>query len=183
MINTLKQACHRHGYGLESDIAGEDRDISFTYDKSAVFMRINCSNQPGQAGVTEVFSALAKAGIAVDMVSVQPCQISFTVQSRLADLAAAALAKIAVQPDMITDCVKLSVRGRCEQPLLSTIITVTEILARANVPLLRLAESYGLIEGLIAPRHISAACKALARQFTCYGQGKKHSCAACRQQP
>lgn len=181
MINTLKQLglCHRYGLETDTDIAGEDRDISFTYDKSVVFIRISSLNQ---AGATAVFSALEAAGIAVDMVSVQPCQLSFAVKTGLAPVAAAALAGITVPPDLVTDCVKLSVRGRCGQPLLNTIITVTDILARANVPLLRLAESYGLIEGLIAPRHLSAACKALARQFTCYGQGKRQSCAVCRQQ-
>lgn len=181
MINTGNQACYRHSYSLESD-AGEDQDISFTYDKSVAFLRITISSQPDQIGVTDIFSALAKAGIAVAMVSIQPGQLSFTVKNKLADLTAAVLDNMAVQPDMITDCVKLSVRGRGGQPLLNTVITVTETLALANVPLLRLAESYGLIEGVIATRHISAACRALARHFICYGQGKKYNCTACRQQ-
>jgi aspartate kinase len=171
MFHTLKQVPHSIAFPVsntvESGAAKEDQDISITYDKSVTLVRINCPRRDGHDWVIEAFTALEKCGMAFDMVSIQPCEVSFTVKSWLVDSVYRSLEKLEVYPDSVTDCVKLSVRGRSGQPLLSSMITMAETLAQCNIPLLRLVESYGLIEVLIATGYISEVRKALAKNFNC----------------
>ncbi|HWR42981.1 hypothetical protein [Sporomusa sp.] len=172
MFPTVKKVSHSItipvSNAVEINDAKEDQIISIAYDKSVALIRINCPGLDGDDWVIEVFTALKECSTAFDMVSIQPHQVSFTVKSGLVDTVYDSLEKLEFHPESVADCVRLSVRGSCGQPLLSTITAVAETLAQFNIPILRLAESYGLIEVLIEAEYISEARKALAKRFNVY---------------
>ncbi|MDF2570468.1 MAG: hypothetical protein K0R55_2072 [Sporomusa sp.] len=143
-----------------------DQITGITYDKSIALVRINCpANGCNDKWITEVFQALGEFGVTFDMVSIQPRQISFTVDNRLIDRVNNCFVKFECYPEIVAECVRFSVQRGGGQPLLNTITVVAETMAQINIPLLRLAESYGLIEALIESRYINEAQKNLEKRF------------------
>ncbi len=140
---------------VEINDSRADNLLDITYDKPMALIRMSASSpDTGEYWVTEVFKMLGERGVAFDMVSIQPQQISFIIQGNLLETVCYSLEKLKCCPDAITNCARVSLRGKNGQPLLSTITAVVEILAQADIPVLRLSESYGLIEFLIEGRYL-----------------------------
>ncbi|SMD01394.1 hypothetical protein SAMN04488500_118100 [Sporomusa malonica] len=143
-----------------------DQITSITYDKAIALIRVNCPTpECTDNWVMNVLQAVGACGVACDLVSIQPRQLSFTIHNRLLEEVQGCFEQLECYPEVVTECVRLSIRCIGGQPLLNTITAVTETIAQGNIPLLRLAESYGLIEVLIEARYISEVKRNLEKRF------------------
>lgn len=143
-----------------------DQVTNITYDKSIALVKINCpAPEWADNWVMKAFQALSECGVTFELVAIQPRQLSFTIQNQWLEQLEGCLAKLECHPEVVTECVRLSIRCVGGQPLLNTITLVAETMAQVNIPLLRLAESYGLIEVLVGADYISEVRRSLEKRF------------------
>ncbi|WP_371380672.1 hypothetical protein [Sporomusa aerivorans] len=157
-------------YPLKNNEFNDIRDREFldiAYDKAVAFVLINCPQQAdSDQQAATVFAALAQACIPFTMVSVQPAKISFVVGECCLPAMCDCLQQLALYPEIVADCTKISVRENSGQPLFTMITALIEILAERNIPVLRMSESYGLIEILTESRFNRQAQQAIEKQFS-----------------
>ncbi len=161
-----------HSETLLSSQSAEDNEIrdehclTITYDKAMALVHIGYREQnDGEQGIVPIFAALGQHNIPFNMVSVQPGRLSLTVGESWLPSVGECLTPLQLQPEVFADCVKISVRENGGRPLVATITTLIEILAALDIPVLRLSESYGLIEVLTEGRYLSQLRQAIEKTF------------------
>lgn len=150
----------------ESNEIRDDHCLTITYDKAMALVHIGYREQnDGEQGIVPIFTALGQRNIPFNMVSVQPGRLSLTVGENWLQPVSECLAPLELYPEVFADCVKISVRENGGRPLVATITTLTEILAALDIPVLRLSESYGLIEVLTEGRYLGQLRQAIEKTF------------------
>ncbi len=123
----------------------------------------------GEAGAGEpdlaLFSALAEAGVSVDLINVSPEQKSFIVGEDLAEPARALLAKMGFRVTLRRGCAKVSVIGAAMRGVPGVMANVVKALTTAGVQILQTSDSHLTISCLIDQADMEKAVRALHEQF------------------
>lgn len=118
---------------------------------------------------TQLFRALADAGISVDLINVSLGQRGFCIDEQQAPRAEAVLKDLGLSPVMRTGCAKVSVVGAGMRGRPGVMATVAESLAGAGVTVLQSGDSHVTISCLVAAEQMEVAVRALHEGF---GLGK-----------
>lgn len=144
-----------------------DRLITgITYTSSLAQVRLNCDQLREKKDVElQVFKSLARAGISVDFINVQPELILFTVPADRAARAAEVLKKLELEPEIEMNCAKVAVVGAAMTGIPGVMARVVEALSSHDVPILQSGDSYTNIWCLVKKEYMETAVKALHDQF------------------
>ena len=150
--------------------SGTNKEFQVSYDrKIALVSFFNSTPDNGVGKLASVLESVAGYGAVLDMVSIQPQQVSFVVQGAFLTKVCEGLEKLQYKPDVIDDCVKVALQTKSGHSLLNTVTVVAAGLAQAHIPILRLTESSGLIEVLIKSSHIQQAQQVLTERSGFFG--------------
>ena len=150
---------------IEINDISDRQFLDISYDKAMAYICIRGPQANAEAGVASVFTVLGQACIPFTMVSVQPEEVSFVISERSLPAMCDCMKQIALCPEVFTDCTKVSVRANSGQPLFAIITALSAILAANDILVLRMAESYGLIEILTESRYSRQVQQAIEKQF------------------
>lgn len=112
-----------------------------------------------------VFKAMADHGISVDFISVNPCEIAYTVYDDLADRAAAIIRELGLTPELSRGCAKVSVVGAGIAGVPGIMAKISEALTEEDVQILQSADSHTTIWVLVHGDDMVKAIQALHRKF------------------
>lgn len=112
-----------------------------------------------------VFQAMARAGISVDFINVQPDRITFTVAAEAGDRAVKILNDIDIFPALEFNCAKVAVVGAAMTGIPGVMARVVEALSNEHIPILQSGDSYTNIWCLVKREHMERAVKALHDKF------------------
>lgn len=115
----------------------------------------------------KVFRKLADEGISIDMIAVTPSSYSFVIREEHAKRAEEALKQTGIQqqPDVLSNCAKVSIVGSGMRGMPGVMANVAEALHEAGVKLLQTADSNVTISCLIHKADLEKAVRALHRRF------------------
>lgn len=114
---------------------------------------------------SRIFSALAKAGVSVDLINVSPETKLFAVKEEDVPLVQAALSGFPVRLRQRQGCAKVSVVGIGMRGVPGVMARVTEALADAEIEILQTSDSHLTITCLIDQVNLTKAVNALHQAF------------------
>ncbi len=112
-----------------------------------------------------IFTALADAGVSVDLINVSPERKSFIVKEDAADRARAVLSDLGFQVVLKRGCAKVSVVGTGMRGVPGVMANVVKGLVKAGVRILQTSDSHLTISCLIEQADMEKAVRALHEQF------------------
>ncbi|WP_067931319.1 aspartate kinase [Alicyclobacillus kakegawensis] len=112
-----------------------------------------------------VFDAMARHGISVDFISVEPGRISFTVPDAEAPGALAVLRDLGMEAKTTPGCAKVSAVGAGMAGVPGVMARIVEALAAEGIEVLQSADSHTTIWCLVRGEDMETAVKALHRAF------------------
>ena len=112
-----------------------------------------------------IFTALADAGVSVDLINVSPERKSFIVKEDSADRARAVLADLGFQVVLKRGCAKVSVVGAGMRGVPGVMANVVKGLVKAGVRILQTSDSHLTISCLVEQADMEKAVRALHEQF------------------
>lgn len=131
-----------------------------------VQLGINLNNgQNSQANEVEVFKLLADKGISIDMISVLPKGIYFTVKEEAAEKAIQILKVAGFACTAQKDCGKLSVIGAGMTNVPGVMANIMDALHRAGVDILQTSDSEITISFLVPQQQLNKAVQLLHSKF------------------
>lgn len=116
-------------------------------------------------GTSSIFALMAERGISVDLISVTPQQVAFTVADEVADVAIRLLDELGYQPQLRRNCAKVSVVGAGMTGVPGVMARIVTALAQEKIEILQSADSHTTIWVLVDGSHMVAAVRALHRSF------------------
>ena len=113
----------------------------------------------------KVFQAMARAGISVDFINVNPSGVVYTVNDRVADKAAAVLHELGYHPKLVTNCAKIAVIGGGINGVPGIMSKIVSAMADHHIPILQSADSNTTIWVLVNRSDMETALRALHEEF------------------
>jgi len=108
---------------------------------------------------------LASQGISIDLISLLPEMLAFSVQEAVAERAVAHLATLGVLAETTAPCAKVSIIGAGMRGRPGVMARVVRALHQADVEILQTADSHTTISCLVPRRDMERALKALYDEF------------------
>ncbi|MCP6681351.1 aspartate kinase [Bacillus nakamurai] len=120
----------------------------------------------GQYNVqTEVFKAMANAGISVDFFNITPSEIVYTVAGNKTDAARSILADLGYEPTVTESCAKVSAVGAGIMGVPGVTSKIVSALSEKGIPILQSADSHTTIWVLVHEKDMVTAVNALHEVF------------------
>ncbi|MGE6631486.1 aspartate kinase [Bacillus sp. NPDC077027] len=120
----------------------------------------------GQYSVqTEVFKAMANAGISVDFFNITPSEIVYTVTGAMTEKATVILQKLGYTPQVTKSCAKVSAVGAGIMGVPGVTSKIVSALSDKNIPILQSADSHTTIWVLVHEANMATAVNALHEVF------------------
>ena len=120
----------------------------------------------GQYNVqTEVFKAMANAGISVDFFNITPSEIVYTVAGNMTDRASGILKELGYEPGVTKNCAKVSAVGAGIMGVPGVTSKIVTALSEKGIPILQSADSHTTIWVLVHEKNMSTAVNALHEVF------------------
>ncbi|WP_026974149.1 aspartate kinase [Alicyclobacillus contaminans] len=116
-------------------------------------------------GAYEVFRAMADREISVDIISVSPDRIAYTVSDADAGRAVETLAGLGVQPMVVPNCAKVAVVGAGIAGVPGIMARIVGALTEQGVEILQTADSHTTIWCLVRREQMQVAVRALHHTF------------------
>lgn len=113
----------------------------------------------------QVFKAMARNNISVDFINVNPRGVAYTVHDQMADKAAAILAEMDYEPQVLPHCAKVSVIGAGIAGVPGVMAQIVEALTNQDIQILQSADSHTTIWVLVHEADMVRAVRALHQQF------------------
>lgn len=113
----------------------------------------------------KVFKAMAENQISVDFINVNPSGVVYTVFDTEAEKAARILHEMGCEPEISSDCAKVSVIGGGMNGVPGIMARIVEALTDEDIPILQSADSNTTIWVLVAHENMARAVRALHRKF------------------
>jgi len=133
---------------------------------SAEVAQIRVSAEGGPCDLQlRVFREMARAGISVDLISVNPSEVAYTVSDADADRAAERLRDIGCAPEVVRHCAKVSVIGGGMNGVPGVMAAIVEALSEEGIGILQSADSNTTIWVLVSSADTARAVNALHRKF------------------
>ncbi|WP_174613346.1 aspartate kinase [Virgibacillus ihumii] len=118
---------------------------------------------------SEVFKAMAEAGISVDFINISPTGVIYTVPEAHTQKALHILETLGFQPEITEKCAKVSAVGAGMTGVPGVASRIVQSLTNAGVQILQSADSHTTIWVLINEKDLSAAVNALHDVFQLSG--------------
>nr|WEY79968.1 aspartate kinase [Bacillus velezensis] len=120
----------------------------------------------GQYNVqTEVFKAMANAGISVDFFNITPSEIVYTVAGSKTEAARSILAELGYEPTVTESCAKVSAVGARIMGVPGVTSKIVSALSDKGIPILQSADSHTTIWVLVHEKDMVTAVNALHEVF------------------
>ncbi|KAA6452814.1 aspartate kinase [Bacillus swezeyi] len=120
----------------------------------------------GQYNVqTEVFKAMANAGISVDFFNITPSEIVYTVAGNMTDRALGILKELGYEPAVTRNCAKVSAVGAGIMGVPGVTSKIVTALSEKGIPILQSADSHTTIWVLVHEENMATAVNALHEVF------------------
>ncbi|WP_424162518.1 aspartate kinase [Bacillus amyloliquefaciens] len=120
----------------------------------------------GQYNVqTEVFKAMANAGISVDFFNITPSEIVYTVAGSKTEAARGILAELGYEPTVTESCAKVSAVGAGIMGVPGVTSKIVSALSDKGIPILQSADSHTTIWVLVHEKDMVTAVNALHEVF------------------
>ncbi|NUI60906.1 aspartate kinase [Bacillus amyloliquefaciens] len=120
----------------------------------------------GQYNVqTEVFKAMAHAGISVDFFNITPSEIVYTVAGSKTEAARSILAELGYEPTVTESCAKVSAVGAGIMGVPGVTSKIVSALSDKGIPILQSADSHTTIWVLVHEKDMVTAVNALHEVF------------------
>ncbi|TNU30744.1 aspartate kinase [Bacillus velezensis] len=120
----------------------------------------------GQYNVqTEVFKAMANAGISVDFFNITPSEIVYTVAGSKTEAARSILAELGYKPTVTESCAKVSAVGAGIMGVPGVTSKIVSALSDKGIPILQSADSHTTIWVLVHEKDMVTAVNALHEVF------------------
>jgi aspartate kinase len=113
----------------------------------------------------DVFRAMADREISVDIISVSPDKIAYTVADQDAKRAVDTLETLGLKPQVVPDCAKVAVVGAGIAGIPGIMARIVGALVQEGVEILQTSDSHTTIWCLVKRQHMETAVKALHRAF------------------
>jgi len=113
----------------------------------------------------QVFQAMARAGISVDFINVNPSGVVYTVSDRVAEKAAEVLRGLGYQPKLVRNCAKIAVIGGGINGVPGIMSKIVSALADHQISILQSADSNTTIWVLVNRSDMETALRALHEVF------------------
>lgn len=153
------------GSGDNIQIIRDNLITGITYTSKLAQLKISKDKPEGDGFELSVFQAMARAGISVDFINVQPDRITFTVLAESGDMAVKILNDIDIFPALEFNCAKVAVVGAAMTGIPGVMARVVEALSHEHIPILQSGDSYTNIWCLVKRKHMERAVKALHDKF------------------
>src|SRR5699024_8206021 len=118
---------------------------------------------------SEIFKAMAEAGISVDFINISPTAVLYTVPEALTNKAVHILETLGFQPEITEKCAKVSAVGAGMTGVPGVASTIVQALTDQNVQILQSADSHTTIWVLIHEKDLATAVNALHDAFELSG--------------
>lgn len=118
---------------------------------------------------SEVFKAMAEAGISVDFINISPTGVIYTVPNEHTKKAVHILETLGFQPEITENCAKVSAVGAGMTGVPGVASRIVQSLTNAGVQILQSADSHTTIWVLIHENDLNAAVNALHDVFELSG--------------
>lgn len=118
---------------------------------------------------SEVFKAMAEAGISVDFINISPTGVIYTVPNAHTKKAVHILETLGFQPEITENCAKVSAVGAGMTGVPGVASRIVQSLTNAGVQILQSADSHTTIWVLIHENDLNAAVNALHDVFELSG--------------
>jgi aspartate kinase len=115
---------------------------------------------------SDIFKAMAEAGISVDFINISPAGVIYTVPNDLADKAVYVLETLGFKPEITRNCAKVSAVGAGMTGVPGVAAEIVQALTNAGVQILQSADSYTTIWVLVHEKDLKTAVNALHDVFT-----------------
>ncbi len=127
-------------------------------------VRVNTNKEPYRLH-SEVFKAMAAAGISVDFINISPTGVVYTIPERFTDQAVELLEGLDYEPIITRDCAKVSLVGAGMTGVPGVTAKIVQTLTDAGVHILQSADSHTTIWVLIHQEDLVSAVNALHNTF------------------
>lgn len=114
---------------------------------------------------SEVFKAMAQAGISVDFINISPSAIIYTVMDQMTDRAVTALKELGYNPDIIRNCAKVSAVGAGMTGVPGVTAKIVNALSKEGIKILQSADSHTTIWVLVHEEDMVRAVNSLHNEF------------------
>ncbi|WP_077621916.1 aspartate kinase [Sediminibacillus massiliensis] len=114
---------------------------------------------------SQVFKAMAAAGISVDFINISPTGVVYTIPDQYTEKAAGILEELNYEPIITRNCAKVSLVGAGMTGVPGVTAKVVETLTDADVNILQSADSHTTIWVLIKQKDLESAVNALHKSF------------------
>ncbi|WP_077326230.1 aspartate kinase [Virgibacillus siamensis] len=123
---------------------------------------------------SEVFKAMAEAGISVDFINISPSGVIYTVPEAHTEKALHILETLGFQPEITENCAKVSAVGAGMTGVPGVASRIVQSLTNAGVQILQSADSHTTIWVLINEKDLNAAVNALHDVFQLSGAADEY---------
>lgn len=114
---------------------------------------------------TEVLSALAQAGISIDVINIFPQTMAFTIDEPLSEQAEALLGTMGGELSVIHDCCKVSAIGSRMRGVPGVMARILRALVNEGIEVLQSADSHTTISCIVRGEAMQRAVAALHKEF------------------
>jgi len=122
---------------------------------------------------SEVFHAMASAGISVDFINIYPNGLQYTVSRADSERAVEILRARKFEVTCVADCAKISIVGGSISGVPGVTAKIVTPLAARGIQILQSADSYTIIWVLVKEIYLREAVDALHEEFQLYLGGRK----------
>lgn len=113
----------------------------------------------------QIFKAMAANGISVDFISVFPNGVAFTVSNADSDKAVGILQELGFDPEITTNCAKISAVGAGIAGVPGVMAMIVEALSEEGIEILQSADSHTTIWCLVREEYMTKAVRSLHSKF------------------
>lgn len=128
--------------------------------------QITVTSKEGNYNIqSEVFKAMAQAGISVDFINISPSAIIYTVMDQMTDRAVFALKDLGYHPTIIRHCAKVSAVGAGMTGVPGVTAKIVNALSKEGIQILQSADSHTTIWVLVHEDDMVRAVNSLHNEF------------------
>ncbi|MFC4077889.1 aspartate kinase [Salinithrix halophila] len=149
------------------NLAGECSDRLITgITQMANVTQIKVPAKDGEYNLQfSVFKAMAENGISVDFININPSGVAYTVYDHVAERAEEILKSLGLEPELYSQCAKVSVVGAGIAGVPGVMSKIAEALTQEDIQILQSADSHTTIWVLVKGEDMVKAVRALHRKF------------------
>lgn len=147
-------------------ITGDRLVTGIAHTPNVTQLRINTQNEQDILQVDlKIFKAMALADISVDLITVLPAAVLFTVKDEVADKAVRVLRNMGFAVEFRPSCAKISIVGGGISEVTGVMAKVIEALTMHGIQVLQSADSNATIWVLVAQEDMIEAVRSLHKSF------------------